>query len=410
MNITTTKNLTQPIASQPIRRAAVIDYFGLAKKNVFDIDGDGVTDKVSHGAIVSLILRARAKDYAEITDFDASERCYPELPRILKEIKKNNIQGSTIHAVNMSLGSTINYFSAITIKVLQELTGLELNSENLFENRKKIIDFFKTSSDRGFNELYNIIKAIEEVIASGSTFFMCGGNAGHETVNLFGLAEGVTNVGATNAQGEIAPYSSQHSLINIYRQGIHSVTEVFEGNELTGYSIINDGTVEIPLEKVSGGTALIRRVQPEAVNFKENQECFPLSEGVLYPAKRLLKEINRRLKEIDKLLNSVNKYSFNGYTIWLEKKVLLEIKDALENSFGGKFVALLNLDPEIILSEIKRNWLRFFDVDDKGKIIYDPDRSGRKAINFISGCSFATPIATSEYLASLCNVKVASLL
>jgi hypothetical protein len=151
---------------------------------------------------------------------------------------------------------------------------------------------------------------------------------------------------------------------------------------------------------VSSGCSLVKQFTGlDASKFLRKRRCLPLKAGVIYPVKRLKEEVfgSMYLKSVK--LGVLN--FFRGIIPFLEGKKLklsdelgvLSMLHACLDESKGELVVLLDLKQVVPIEG-----MRYFNVDSKGKTIYSPDGSERKAISFIQGTSFAAPVAAGEYL------------
>ncbi|MEZ4573412.1 MAG: hypothetical protein R2857_00545 [Vampirovibrionales bacterium] len=86
------------------------------------------------------------------------------------------------------------------------------------------------------------------------------GNNGPGSFNLIGADASVIQVGYTDAQGQVSPYSGMGPLVNEMAQGDIAVTEVYdEAGQLKGYDITGNGQVNITPDEVSGGPCVVKR-------------------------------------------------------------------------------------------------------------------------------------------------------
>lgn len=183
-----------------------------------------------------------------------------------------------------------------------------------------------------------------------------GTNGGSESVNLLALHPNVLSVGNQYSSG-IRHYRSQNNVLTkSYANGVINSTEIYdETGKLQGYDITGNGKVNITPDEVSGGQAFIAQFVGQPMNDMVSQSL-SMDEKQLYP-----------------LSNGV-------------------IKNRLESMLGHPISeeSYLELGQYVGFDLIHQKFYFFKEKD--GKIIYDPDNSGRPhAVSCLEGCSYAAP-------------------
>ncbi len=211
-----------------------------------------------------------------------------------------------------------------------------------------------------------------------------GGNEGPDDINIFALAEGTHIVGATNAKGQITPYSGSRALVHGYAQGTLAVTEVHnENGQLEGYDMNGDGKADISPHEVSGQGSIVKQYAGHSSN--------------------VMLATPNDVKALVSLIGT----QYSDFKL-LEQPALASALDTLKKThplfqklYPVQFIKRL-CDAEIIslpgiqfhpaqgeLMELNR-FFHFRNVH--GTITYDPDGSGKpNAVSVLQGTSYAAP-------------------
>ncbi|EKE02786.1 MAG: hypothetical protein ACD_20C00331G0002 [uncultured bacterium] len=401
--------LTNFITHKKPNVVVVDDY----KTKIMDIDGDGISD-ISHGKMVKTTIKSTHPNAKIINVNVADEKGEIQGLKIIRtflETAKRIDKGERVDAINVSIARSFN------IDKLAEITGLPLTKGNIsnYRNdiRKSIQDFVKTFPEKikknpqlkenksllaDYKDMKSfdlLFRSIEKVNNKGVKVYIAGGNDGADYVNVYNLADGTINVGAINAIGKKTPYSADNQFITRYVQGSFNSTPVEKNNILKGYDITGSGKVEIPATVVSGKESIVSKYIGK-----------PLTEI-------LLSKENR--KELIKLMRKIKDNEEIAKNAPLDKKPpIVQISDFIpKDQFNKvipvedyiKYLETLGLklslqDVESIKNQGKYvNWLstifgkpKFFDAVNN-KLVYNPDGSGRTAVDIIKGTSFSTPRA-----------------
>jgi hypothetical protein len=103
---------------------------------------------------------------------------------------------------------------------------------------------------------YDLITSFNKLAAHSINFVNAAGNQGHGDLNIYSFVQGATPVGALNASGEIAEYSSETSLvrnhavvkgnhIRIYEQGSGKIRHDYDGDWVYDQDLpLGEGTVQ----------------------------------------------------------------------------------------------------------------------------------------------------------------------
>ena len=375
---------------------AIVDDF---TEKLMDIDGDLKPD-IAHGRAVEVIIKGTHKG-AKSINIDASSPnpkgrgfTSKDLTKAFKDIASKVDKGEKIDAVNVSIGNdfSIEGFGP----VLKKLS----TRGNLAENRTIIKNFLKNPDPKFFKdpetinilkEKYSIIEALESLTKKGVKVYISGGNGSPDKFNYMNLADGTINVGATNATGTKMPYSADSKIINKFAQGTKSVTPVVKKKLLQGYDITGSGKVEVPVNETTGGPTFISKfVGKQAKDLILDNKDF---ENILTALKEVRKNPNGHIpghvppkytpQELIKMMDKFGDklISSKKYADLLEassSKVPLESLSKLRNSNQ-----LVNIKGKPF----------FFDTNQKGVVVFNPDGSGRAAVSVIHGTSFSTPRA-----------------
>ena len=397
---------------------AIISNFD---QKVVDIDGDNEPD-LSHGDTVSRIIKGfypkvHIKPVKIKSNEDGSYDMNEPISR-LKELSELIDKNEPVKAVNLTLGQEVS------INALRELTKLPLNQENLKDHKEQICEWIKKptiplaiktimdignpgKSDRLVQEfkIYNeVIESIEKITKKGIPVYISAGNQGPEFFNILILAKGAIPVGMQDTQGRTNPFSANNSLINRYEQGVYNISIVNnKDGSIAGYDITGDNKPEVLPNEVSGKEPVIKAYLGKKVNdILATEEDYS----------RLI-EILNNVEHIRKVKNEAL-HSGDPEQVKLAKK----IKDITTAAIGSTFdedvmerksskvlfpinmiANLYKLNPDTV-NDLKSsgNYVNaslqlIFKTDKAGKIYYDPDNSGRPAINRLIGSSGSVPKA-----------------
>ena len=237
------------------------------------------------------------------------------------------------------------------------------------ENLKEMTKSFKEEKDG--------LKKIQELVNLGVPVYLAGGNDGNDIFNLYSLVDGVNTVGATDSKGKIEKYSPTNSLVNIFAQGTFNVSEIKDKDgKVTAYDYTGDGKPDIPVSDVSGKGSRVK-----------------------YFIGKSIADIKADEKERRLLSNLTQADSENFFNIVSCNK---DIETTINNMKNKLFISKLKEYGKF--TDIEGQFE--FKTDKIGKLIFDPDNSGREAVNYIEGTSFAAPFALAYDLKMLSQQKI----
>lgn len=348
----------------PHKRYVVIDTF---ESKDMDIDGDG-KDDISHGEFIARLIKslnpkaeAIKLDEGKLSDGDKYFTYWDDLVKQIKELRPDG--------VNRSTGGSLGYPG--TSKLLDE----PITKDNFMSRLGPFRQYLEQQDDQHSKFFLFIVNHLEELTKNGIKVFNSGGNKGIKFFNFESVAEGVNIVGSTDARGNLLECSADNARMN-FAQGIYGISQVKDkSGKLLGYDIVGNGNVSITPEEVSSGGSY---VDPKIQQFagKALKDCLITDEEfealkIYYSPSHYPDEATRnKVKEIqerDPLL-SLDQIQL----IFPHNQELAQYREVgVYKTLFGKVA---------------------FDVDKDGKVIYDPDRSGRQnVIHYARGASFASP-------------------
>ena len=342
-------------------RVAFVDNF--STKDV-DINGDGVPD-LSHGDVVVRTARAFNPDIEPIrfdvgvTPDDSAQQGHVKKLIQLHRLCRGIVDGNKpVDAVNMSVISEMR---------LADITGPSsqpVDAQSIVQVRPLLVNAMLE-----LNQLarYWTLRLMEGLVESGVPVYVSAGNSGKDYFAVENLAQGVTNVGATNAKGEKTPYTGDNGLVNRFAQGTFNITPTAEGFDFNG-----DDVPEVLNQEVSATTAM-----PEATRFvgKAFEQVFPTDDD--------LATVNEELGKGAEFAR-----------IPLVRDRLFQLS-MLATLFEP--VRMFNHPRELGLVIPQGELIGGFTVNRQGRIVYDPDESGRpNTINHFWGTSFSSPAALGQ--------------
>ena len=418
---------TQGLTPAPrIFKAAVIDFKDQNGIVPIDINGDGLPDPgIQHGYLVKRVLEGTCRGKLIQVDlfereliscikpgevitpedlagkvFDLYQEGDTKALAVVEELERIRASNGLYTIVNLSLGNSREFNS---LEDVIEKTGMrEITNENIAEYRERLVDWLSSQKYPFYQSWYKAVIALERVIASGTEGFVAGMNGGENCFNILTLAKGVQAIGATDANGNITHYSPKHSLITSYEQGTYSVTEIFDDNKLLGYSVLGDGHVDIPKELTSSGIPFVNKLCGRKAKEIVSSDFSEIHANVVYLREALLGAVRQKISEMDKRFSGGAPPEGDVEKIMREYFFLLMyLKPRLEAS-NSKYVVFSTFD--IALSSGQTCF--FLDEDVSGRIIYNPDGSGRAAIGLVEGTSFATPRVGGKRLNKIIDATI----
>ncbi|OGH99377.1 MAG: hypothetical protein A2104_07920 [Candidatus Melainabacteria bacterium GWF2_32_7] len=401
----------------------LVAIVGNFDQKIIDIDGDSIPD-LSHEETISRIVKATCPDI-QIKPFKIeghkNNPDYFDLDQALEklsEISEIVENGEKIDAVNVSLGKEI------LINTFRECTGLPVNGENIINYKdqirewlknpsiplavKTIIDFKEPGKSgrmiQEFKTINKIIDAIEQITDKGVPVYIGAGNEGPEYFNILALAKGSIPVGALDAKSNKKSFSADNSLINRFEQGIYNISAVTDkDNTIIGYDLTGDNKPEVLANEVSGGESKVKPYIGKSIETVIAQEDdYTKLIDMINQASLIRKiksipdyELSPREAELAKNIKNVTNHDiglfFDEYTMNKKSKKVLFSIDAIAHLYqlNSEKTDKLKLEGNYINAPLDL----IFKLNSNKKIVFDPDNSGRSAINEIFGTSFASPKA-----------------
>ncbi|MGD9581617.1 MAG: hypothetical protein AB7V50_09610 [Vampirovibrionia bacterium] len=345
-----------------------IDEYNNAKN--IDIDGDNIGD-LSHGEVIERIIKGlcpqanitriniKKNELEDSISTSAIDDCLNEA---LTKIKEKNFDG-----INLSFSCKIefndfeadgNKCTGDNFKSLRAIMRKELE-DHVNKEKEKHKDGSYSYGLQTFISVLNSIKAIEKVVKEKIPVYMSDLIDDKKFFNIFSLAKGIKTVCGTDAKGDICLPGNIKTQYKA--QGIYGITPVKENHRIVGYDITGDGIADVDVSEVSGKG----RVMPNIEHY------------INQPLEDLL--ISKEEFEYAKKRQSC--FSISGKLATIDQYAVLKKLNSTQIQTlkaQGKYVDLYHG--------------RVYDVDKKGYVIYNPDRSGRKNIvNALIGASFASP-------------------
>lgn len=361
---------------------AVVDSFN---QKCIDIDGDGIDD-ISHGKAVCSVIKAQIPDVklktyrvkSDATGAIENASIINHLNSIAKAVKS----GEKIDGVNISIGSSLSF------NQMSMLLGEKVNQKNIATKKEPILKMIENfdlpepkkavlnmlmpgyleGTKQFFDETKEYLAAVKELVSLKVPVNIAAGNDGNKYFDPICFVDGINNVGATNAKGQIADFSCKNELVNTYAQGVFNISKITsEDGKLKGYDITGTGKPEVLARDVSGSLE---------ENLVEMFDGRPAAEVLATPKQQKLYE------QLESFGDSEDLYKFVQSRKNLEKD-LAEMQDKL-------FVCDVKRG-QPLLTDFTNAFT--FKIDNKtGNILYSPDKSKRKAVNVLEGTSFSSPL------------------
>lgn len=388
---------------------------------VVDIDGDNIPD-LSHGDLLfrmsrSIYPEASIKKYAiNSTSADPYEFDVDTLCLQLNKLSKDIAKGEKISAVNLSLSKDID------IDFLRNCSNISITRENLSDKRAELRNWFKNPKlslqaktlinyksknnksseniEEEFRKINNVLESIESITRKGVPVYTAAGNKGPEFINIFNIANGVIPVGANNTRGEILGLSGNNSLVNRYEQGIYNVSEIQEKSGKTiGYDITGSGKTEVKNSEVSGQSPAVKPYLNKNIkDVMANDEDYLSLIGMTNSTLLIKKIRNMPTYDLDpeqaRLAKSVKDVTNYDIGVFFDQDAMSRKSTKVLFPING--IANIYKLPSDKVAELKSkgNYVNAslnlaFKINKAGTVIYDPDKSGRQAINEINGTSLS---------------------
>jgi hypothetical protein len=296
-------------------------------------------------------------------------------------------------------------------EALSSITGLPITRDNIIELKPQIVERLKDASPLiegehiSFHDAYTVITAINELIASGVDVYLAAGNSGAAPVDMVNpLAFSNAHVvGATDAAGRIADFSSVSSLVDTYERGTFGVLPVFDKNgafqgityhgaDAPLLDVRSVGDLQLPQAITKYAGKPVPQDMTTASSHQVSQALQAIKELPDYDWTKGKKEIQQKytpvlrsgdLFQVDAdfhRLNAALQMTTQPTDIELAIKTELE---AIDYTPGIDY--FVTWDPD------QQEWLKFQKAFD-GKLIMDLDNSGLPGqVALIAGTSFAAP-------------------
>ncbi|MEW5819250.1 MAG: hypothetical protein AB1782_03595 [Cyanobacteriota bacterium] len=228
------------------QRIVVLDNF---QNKMIDIDGDNIDD-LSHGEVVEKYILANNPS-AEIVRMEIKADEQGKF-RVEDYTRQMNALADRIEAGE--------HFDAVNISLAREIdlsNNKKITPGNVKDNEVNIRQNYLASGDNApeIDQMTrDYIKATERVTALGPKVYIAAGNKFNDGYNMFGLAQGTTQVGTISTEGDTI--LARNSDIERYEQGQYYVDPVFQydklGNEsIAGYDINEDGHIDVNPQELS---------------------------------------------------------------------------------------------------------------------------------------------------------------
>lgn len=176
----------------------------------------------SHGEVVQRVLTQGLENQIAVLAYDSANTCGTLNALIsIREKKLAAGEGKYIKKVNVSITPEE---AVTTFEDLSWRLRCNINDSNIVENKEKVLEFLKEREPM----IYEIICAIDKLVDAGVDVYFAAGNQ-HKKINYIFLSKAKI-VGATDANGEIAPYSPASKLVTHYAQGGYDVYKM--GNNI----------------------------------------------------------------------------------------------------------------------------------------------------------------------------------
>ena len=212
-------------------KIAVIDEY---RYPVVKIDCDNKPDMI-HGEAVEAFIK-KGLPNAQIHRFDTNLDEI-SIKNALDKIIKSGIK---YNAINISKSSDIK------ISDLAALIGLDINAQNLKDNKELIKERFFASSFQEAKDIKDIINNLELLASQGVKIYVSAGNKGKDYLNLYTLADNINVIGAANKYGvSKSNFSCDNSLVTRWCKGIFKIKKVKNSDGKTAFDINEDGKADI---------------------------------------------------------------------------------------------------------------------------------------------------------------------
>ncbi|MEI7473504.1 MAG: hypothetical protein WCK67_01890 [bacterium] len=375
---------------------------------VVDVDGDNIPD-VSHLTMCRKMAQAEVGSLRVIAIKIPTNEAYSiEIDKLAEKINEAADlidKGQKVDAVSISISKDMK------LSLIGDLMDKKIDSCNVINHKEEMRDWMfnpkialKMSAimeiqspgstaklNEEFLKVSKVIKAIERITCSDKKIpvFLSAGNSGEEYFNLYSLARNVQTIGATDYNGNLAPFSADNTLMTEFQQGIFNVTPIKNKNNIIqGFDLLGKGKITIPVYMTSGNKSEVSDYtnKPSSsivANDNDYEELVEMLNRV---------ELIKREKDID------------DYTVGIcfdEDKV-----DKGQNKKVFPITLVKNLFPESndALDQIKdegeyvnATFTRAFKLKDD-ELVYDPDGSGRQSVGKVWGTSFSAPLAMAKYI------------
>ncbi|MEK7382787.1 MAG: hypothetical protein AAB262_05810 [Elusimicrobiota bacterium] len=327
-----------------------------------DVDGDGRPD-VEHGDVIAALYKAQGIPF--LTHDLKGRSDFPSVAEAFREIADDVEAGRLrISAVNLSYTLDVTWPGINGDLGLKAPVTPESIGRRRIELALKVTSLGQRNDLLGFDGLY---RELSRLAAAEIPIFVSAGNHSPAKVNLLSLLPGTVSVGALDRSGAKAAFSADNSLVTSWALGVHVFRRVADGVDSNG-----DGRAEIASGRLSGGATIASQFVGR-----------PLLEvrGTL-PSDPWLANIDRKSAGGIEYLQSQMP---NGLYPVEELASFFKLSEAKKMSFVS------------LGSWFDKTMKYPFEVDDSGRVVFDPERSGASGqATHLMGTSFATPSICRE--------------
>jgi len=203
-----------------------------------DLDRDRLREPFYHGEIVSILASHPA---IEIHRYEMQPGAHPqqEILRQLKNVRKHLFWGEPISAVVLS------WESSTLVSAFEK----PLRRENVSEYKESVRQW---GSENPIWQLsYDTIRLLEDIAEMGVKVYTIAGNGGKGMVNTYSFADGITTVGAREA--ELKNFVSDNVFVDVHMAAAYQPQLVRDvSGTPRGYDFDGDSCVDVPISCLSG--------------------------------------------------------------------------------------------------------------------------------------------------------------
>lgn len=374
-----------------IHDVAVVDFFN---QKIQDINGDGIAD-FSHGkfcksVIKSILPNAHVKNY-RLASYkgQTGDENMNSVAKNFHSIAEKIKNGEKIDAVN---------FSFQIVKTFDELSKFlktKITKENVHEHAETLKNWLKDLANpenkalakefdpknQGLKEIHKAITSIEEVTSQGTPVYICAGNFGPETFNLYTLANKSTAVKALDGDkinSKPLYFSCDNSISKRGTRGVYYPREILDKNgKIKGYKISEKSKSIIKAKELSKNPPTVDKFVGKNIQDALAKPEDYIDLKTFFENGSLSNEKKEHLKNI---VFDVNKFAKTRKSAG--KMLPTEFKFFLK-----KHATYVDINMQMLLK-----------ADKNGKIISDPEHKGIKALTACKGTSYAAPCLLAKDL------------